>query len=258
MLIVIGAVAVLRIRVDLRPGAGTSPAAPALPELARHDGADPAARTAWYREAWAGFAWLARRRDLRDVMGVSMIINLAIGAAMTSVVIGLQQRGESPAVIGLASASVGVGLLVGSLVAPWLVQQVPTGVLCGIGLVTIAAALAVLPLVHSLPAVYAALAAGMTAAPAINAGSLGYYMVAVPSRLLGRANSALDLLALGAVPLAPLLAGFGYTAWGWSGVLALCAGISGLAAALALGSRGLRTLPVASQWAEHAARSETA
>ncbi|OMH32294.1 MFS transporter [Tersicoccus sp. Bi-70] len=255
----ISAVAVLRIRADLRPGAGAATDADADADESSQPGTPASvARAGWVREAWEGFAWLARRPDLRGVMAVSTIVNLGIGAAMTSVVIGLQQRGESPATIGLTSASVGVGLLVGSLAAPRLVQRVPTGVLSGAGLVMMAAALAVLPFVRALPAVCAALAAGMVAVPAINAGLLGYYLVAVPSRLLGRANSALDLLALGAVPLAPLLAGFGYAAWGWSGVLALCAGIAGFAVVLALGNRGMRSLPAAPFWPEHAARSEAA
>ncbi|MEH0109446.1 MFS transporter [Tersicoccus sp. MR15.9] len=253
------AVAVLRIRADLRPGAGapgTADAASVRDEASAervHGTDERPAHPGWLAEAWAGFAWLAGRPELRGVMAVSTIVNLGIGAAMTAVVFGLQQRGESPATIGLTSASVGAGLLVGSLVAPFLVQRVPTGVLAGTGLVALAGALAVLPFVHAVPAVCAALAAGMAAAPAINAGLLGYFMVAVPSRLLGRASSALDLLALGAVPLAPLLAGFGYTAWGWSGVLTLCAGIGGIAAVLALASRGLRSLPSAPRWSEHAA-----
>ncbi|GGC90579.1 MFS transporter [Tersicoccus solisilvae] len=244
---VLSAVAALRIRADLRPA----------PEDGGGPGAGaPTEATGLLREAWAGFAWLAHRPELRGLMAVSTILNLGINAAITAVVFGLQQRGEAPSAIGLVSASVGLGLLAGSLVATVLVQRVPTGLLSGVGLLTMAGATAFLPVAGSLPAVCAVLAVSMAAAPVINAGLLGYLLVAVPSRLLGRASSALDVLALGAVPLAPLLAGFSYTAWGWSGVLGACAGLCGVAAVLAITHRGLRSLPVAARWPDHAARSD--
>ena len=245
-----GLLSVLRIRADLHPHrdaagpsdttGGASPAA-------------PAARTGYLREAWEGFAWLLHRPELRGVMAISTIVNLGMNAAVTAVVFGLQQRGESPATIGVATACVGIGMLAGALVAPPLVRRVPTGWLGAVGLAVCSGAVAVLPFVHTVPAICVALGASMFAAPAINASLLGYFTVAVPTHLLGRANSALDLLAMGAVPLAPLVAGFGYAAWGWTGVLALCAGICGIAVVLAFCTRRLLAIPASDQWEEHAA-----
>lgn len=232
---VISALSVLRIRADLRPIS------------------EPTERTGYLREAWEGLSWTLHRPDLRGVMVTSTVVNLGVNAALTTVVFGLQQRGESPAAIGLTTSAIGVGMLAGALVAPMLVRRMPTGRLGICGLLLVAASVAILPFVHSLPAICAALAASMFAAPAINAGMLGYFMVAVPSRLLGRATSALDLLAMGAVPLAPLIAGFGYATWGWAGALSLCAGLCVAAAALAIFNRGLRNLPISAQWPDHAA-----
>lgn len=231
----ISTLSVLRIRSDLRPID------------------KPTERTGYLREAWEGLAWTLHRPDLRGVMVTSTIVNLGVNAALTTVVFGLQQRGESPATIGLTTSAIGIGMLVGALVAPILVRRLPTGLLGVCGLLMVAASVAILPFVHSLPAICIALAASMFAAPAINAGMLGYFMVAAPSRLLGRATSVLDLLAMGAVPLAPLIAGFGYASWGWAGALGLCAGLCAAAAALAIFNRGLRTLPVSAQWSDHAA-----
>ncbi|MBG0738071.1 MFS transporter [Paeniglutamicibacter antarcticus] len=232
---VISALSVLRIRADLRPAR------------------EPAARTGYLNEAREGLSWLFHRPELRGVMIISTIVNLGINAALTTVVFGLQQRGESPATIGLTTSAIGVGMLAGALVAPVLVRRVPTGRLSALGLIFVAGSVAVLPFVQTLPAICAALAASMVAAPAINASLLGYFMVAVPTRLLGRATSALDVLAMGAVPLAPLVAGFGYAAWGWAGALVLCSGICATAAVLAMFDRGLRTLPNSERWPDHAA-----
>lgn len=241
----VGLLSVLRIRADLHPRRtdpdATGSTGPAI------DG-----RTGYLREAWEGFAWLLHRPELRGVMAISTIVNLGMNAAVTAVVFGLQQRGESPAAIGIATACVGAGMLAGAMVAPPLVRRVPTGWLGAVGLAVCSGAVAVLPFVQTVPAICVALGASMFAAPAINASLLGYFTVAVPTHLLGRANSALDVLAMGAVPLAPLVAGFGYAAWGWTGVLALCAGICGIAVVLAFCTRRLLAIPASDGWEEHA------
>ncbi|WP_372698978.1 MFS transporter [Arthrobacter sp. JSM 101049] len=258
LLNVFGLLSVLRVRADLRPRRDAADAAGATGpggagKPAGHDGGTSTTRAGYLREAWEGFAWLLHRPELRGVMAISTIVNLGMNAAVTSVVFGLQQRGESPATIGVATACVGVGMLAGAVLAPPLVRRVPTGWLGAVGLAACSGAVAVLPFVHTVPAICVVLGASMFAAPAINASLLGYFTVAVPTHLLGRANSALDLLAMGAVPLAPLVAGFGYAAWGWTGVLALCAGICGIAVVLAFCTRRLLAIPASDRWEDHAA-----
>lgn len=239
------------IRADLRP----TPGHPPNPEdSATASGATkPRMFSGFLHEAGEGFSWLFRRRELRGVLLISTILNLGVNAAVTSVVFSLQQRGEAPVTIGLVSAAIGLGMLTGSLAAPALLNRFATGPLVCAGLVLLSAAIAVLPFVSSVPGIITALAAATLGAPAINAGLGGYFMAAVPTQLLGRANSASDLLAMGAVPLAPLIAGFGYVAWGWQGLLLLCAGICALATMLALSNRRLRSLPGPAGWAERAA-----
>ena len=83
-------------------------------------------------------------------------------------------------------------------------------------------------------------------------------MVATPTQLLGRANSAAAVLGMGAMPLAPMIAGFGLTWIGREATILVCAALCVIAVALALGNRALRGLPVESQWAEHAKQYENA
>lgn len=230
------------------------------PTLASKDAAtrdQPGPRKGWMRgfatESGAGLKWLWRRKDLRAILFVSIIVNLGINAAITSVIFALQQRGESAASIGLVSASIGVGMLLGSTIAPALIKRIPSGALTCSGLLLAIAALWVLPFVQPIAIICAVLAMAMFGAPAINAGIGGYFMAAVPTELLGRATSASSLMGMAALPLAPLIAGFGFPLWGWVGLLAFCAAIATLAGIIALANRPLRTLPGPEGWAARAA-----
>lgn len=217
----------------------------------------PTARPNAWREFLEGFGWLLYRPDLGGVMLIMTIINLGFNAAITTVVYALQQAGHSELLIGTVSAAIGAVMLVGAVVAPFLVPRIPAGVLTIGGLTVVALCAVVLSFVSAPGAVAVVLGASVLLLPALNAGMMGYFMVATPSRLLGRANSAIGVLAMGAMPLAPLIAGFGLAWAGRQGTILICAALCVLAAALAIGNRALRSLPVESRWAAHAAQYET-
>lgn len=208
---------------------------------------------AW-REFREGFTWLLSRPDLGGVMLIMTIVNLGFNAAITTAVYALQQAGHSELLIGTVSAAIGAVMLAGAVVAPFLVPRIPAGPLTIVGLMVVALGAVALSFASAPWAVAVILGATVLLVPALNAGMMGYFMVATPSRLLGRANSAMGVLAMGAMPLAPLIAGFGLAGIGRQGTILLCAALCLLAAALALGNRALRALPVESRWAAHAAQ----
>ena len=256
----IAIVAALMIRVDLTPGGPHS--ATADSEATDSMATEPAAARGPLRgfidDAVLGMKWLMGRAELRGIIILSTILNLGINSALTAVIFGLQQRGESPAAIGLVSAGIGVGMLLGSIVAGPLVKRVGAGTIVIAGLVLMTAALLVLPFVTALPAVLVVQSLAIFSAPAINSALLGYFMVAVPTDLLGRATSALDLMSMGAMPLSPLVAGIGYALLGWTGILLVCAALCVVTTALACGNGHLRALPSSDHWAEHAATYDPA
>ncbi|WP_101847799.1 MFS transporter [Zhihengliuella sp. ISTPL4] len=216
----------------------------------------PVVRPNAWRELREGFAWLLSRPDLGGVMLIMTIVNLGFNAAITTAVYALQQAGHSELLIGTVSAAIGAVMLVGAIVAPLLVPRIPAGPLTIVGLTVVALGAVALSFVSAPWAVAAVLGATVLLVPALNAGMMGYFMVATPSRLLGRANSAMGVLAMGAMPLAPLIAGFGLAWAGRQGTILLCAALCLMAAALAIGNRALRSLPVESRWAAHAAQYE--
>ncbi len=226
---------------------------------AQDDSAAPAARkpNAW-AELREGFRWLFSRPDLRGVLLITTIINLGFNAAITTVIYALQQEGYPEFVIGTLSASIGAVMLVGAACAPMLVPRIRAGVLTIAGLAVVAGGAVALSTVAEPWAIAIVLGASVLLLPSLNAAMLGYFMVATPSALLGRANSAAGVLAMGAMPLAPLVAGFGLSWIGREGTLLICAALCLVSVILAVGNRALRALPVESGWSTHAEQFESA
>lgn len=212
--------------------------------------------TAW-AEIHEGFTWLLSRPDMRGILFVATLINLALNTASTTVVYDFQQAGFSTVAIGTFSSGLGVVMLVGAVVAPFFVNRVGAGILAIVGLLLITGSMAGVFLVHTPLTVVAVLAPGILLIPILNSGLLGYFMVAVPSQLLGRANAAVSFLAMGAMPLAPLIAGFGLVYVGRTNTLFFAAGLAAVATLLAFSNRGLRDLPKQSGWESYAARFGT-
>jgi len=213
-------------------------------------------------DAWAelreGFRWLLSRPDLGGVLLITTVINLGFNAAITTVIYALQQDGHSELLIGTLSAALGAVMLVGALCAPMLVPRIRAGVLVIAGLSTVSVGAIVLSMVTEPWAIAVVLGASVLLLPALNAGMMGYFMVATPTHLLGRANSAAGVLGMGAMPLAPLIAGFGLAWIGREWTILICAALCLISVALAVGNRALRALPVEAGWAAHAKQFESA
>lgn len=206
------------------------------------------------REIAEGFRWLFSRPDLRSVLFVATIVNLGFSSALTTVIYALQQQGHSPLTIGLLSTGAGIAMLAGALIAPLLVSRVRAGtvIIGGLGVATVGI-FGLIP-VHSPVALTFVLAAIVFFVPAVNAALMGYFMVATPTEMLGRANSASAVLGMGAMPLAPLVAGVGLSLIGREITLVVAAVICAIAVLLAVSNAALRALPSESGWTVHAAQ----
>lgn len=218
--------------------------------------ASPTSGSTALTEIREGFVWLLARADLRGVMWIALIVNLGFNAAVTTIIYSLQQAGHSTVVIGLMSAAIGVFMLAGALIAPLLITRIGGGIIVSASLTISMLGTAALPFVESVPGVLAVVGGSLLLVPALNSALLGYFMVAVPTAIIGRANSAVRVLTQAALPLAPLIAGFGLAWLGRPGTLVFCATLTAIAVALAVGNKALRALPIESRWAEHAKQYE--
>lgn len=237
---------------DLGDGARSSDAHSGPERAAAGSPEEPHRRSMW-ADAKEGLLWLIRRPDLRGVLIASTIVNLGFNSGVTTVIYSLQLTGYSPERIGVATAIISAVMLVGALGGPFLVSRVKAGTLGLVGLSAVTLGMLVLSLVEGLPLVVTVLSLAVLLIPALNAGFIGYMVVATPSHLLGRVNSTSRVFALGAMPLAPLIAGFGLTWIGREGTLAIAAALCLVATAVTFGTASLRAIPKESDWEKHAA-----
>lgn len=198
------------------------------------------------------FTWLWHRRDLMNLLVIVILINLGLGVIMASTVYSLQLRGIDPFVIGLISAAAGAGMLVGALAAGWVVEHVSTGTVTAIALSTVSLATASLAVIDAPTGIGAVMFLACLVVPAVNAGIGGYTMVATPSAMLGRVNGAQSTLGGVVAPLAPLIAGFGLSAWGRTPTVLIGVSMTVLSVVVMLATRPTRTIPTASRWEAHA------
>jgi len=212
----------------------------------------PDRRSGW-REMKEGFGWLFSRPDLSGGLLLTTIVNLGFNIVITTVVYSLQQDGYSELTIGALSAAMGAVMLAGAFVAPLLVPRIRTGLLTVTGLGAATAAAILVSMLDNPWWIALVLGCSVLLLPALNASLMGYFMVATPSELLGRANSAAGVLGMGAMPLAPLVAGFGLAWVGRTNTILVGAVLCAVSVVLAVANRGLRALPVEAGWSAHAA-----
>ncbi len=200
------------------------------------------------KDGMEGIRWVFGRRDLRGPILIATIINLGLNTSVTTTIYSMQQGGFSSVEIGMISAAIGLVMVVGSLFGPRLVATASTGRIMVIGLISLTMGQIAVVFFHSLVGIMASLAASVLLMPALNASLMGYFMVATPTEFVGRANSASVMLALGALPLAPLIAGIGLAQLGRDWTLVIGAALSFVACLMAWLDKAVRKIPKASGW----------
>ena len=199
-------------------------------------------------EIGTGLRWLWARAALRRVMAVALLLNLGLNAAVTTLLYHLAMTGEAPARIGLVSTALGLGMLLGSVAAAPVVQRFPSGWVAMVGLSLTGLSMLALPFAPCFWGTLAILTVGILGAPAVNAAVISYLMHQTPRSVLGRVMSAVELVSTGALPLAPIVAGWGLAALGLRPTLLSCAVVCLLAVGAILSSRALRSLPRPDAW----------
>ncbi|MCW2846980.1 MAG: transporter [Marmoricola sp.] len=208
----------------------------------------PAERVPMGRSLLEGLRFLWASPVMRAMMSWAALNNLASMYLTVVITLRLVQAGVAPVAIGTISTIAAVAGLAGAVLAPTIVRRAPTGWMTVVtGLV---AAAALLGTAFTTNVVLIGLWYGASALlfPATNSGISGYSTAIVPERLQGRMFSAAGLVANGATPLAPLIAGLLLAEV--SGTVATIVGVVVLALAVVpiLGTRETRTLGRPSEW----------
>ena len=186
---------------------------------------------------------------------VSSLTNLGSNGLLMTVVLALAAQGMPPAQIGLLSSVLAVAMLAGALLAPRLVDAVPTGLLIVVPICLIATAGVLLPFLTAwwvIAATYAVLGFGI--AP-LNAAVQGFFVLVTPDRLQGRMGALSSTVAMVLMPVAPVVAGVGLDHLGKVPTMGIFAAVCIVAALVAATGRDLRSIPVASRWEAFARRN---
>jgi MFS family permease len=197
-------------------------------------------RKALWREVMDGLDLVWHQPLLRAVVIQAPLINFAFNGVIFTVTVALRQHGTPPAVIGLAQAGIGLGGLLGAVIAPriqgrlslWQLATLVAG--AGAALFGVAAVL--------LPSTLVALPVALTLvlAPSANAALFAAMLRAAPEDMRGRVNAAVIQAAMGLAALAPLTAGLlvEHVSGQWS--MAAFAASMAIAAIMCLTLPGLR------------------
>ena len=191
------------------------------------------------RDLRDGISFVARHPLFRTLTGWACLTNLTINALFTVAILRMVEGGVDPWQIGLVEAAAAAAGILGAVLAPWVIERVPTGWL------TIAVAWSPLPLVIPManwahrpwsPAPWLVVLLN----PIGNAGMSSYRLTVTPDALVGRVQSASQFVSMASLPLAPLLGAGLLAALGGSRALLVAGVLCGLVALLPTLARSVR------------------
>ncbi|WP_284535053.1 MFS transporter [Nocardioides sp. T2.26MG-1] len=203
------------------------------------------------RELAEGVRFVASQPFFRVLTIWSALVNLAVNALFFVAVLRLIAGGFDAVHIGLVEAVAGAAGILGAVLAPWLIDRVPTGRL------TVAIAWSFVPLVVPMAlwnqplVVAAALGTGMLLNPAGNAGMGSYRIAVTPPELLGRVQSTMQFVSMSAMPLAPVLAGVLLSTIGGGPAVAVLGVLTAGVALIPTLSSSVRSVPRPTEWDRH-------
>lgn len=188
----------------------------------------------------------------RALLGLFVVINVAFGGLMVGINLELVSTGTAPVRIGLVDLAVGVGVLVGALLAPRLVARFRAGALVVVALGVLALGAVVMAALQSYVAYLVVLPFAVVLVPAVNAGLSGYAAAITPPRMQGRLSSVMGLTGLAAGPLVPLVGSGLLDRYGIGVALTVLAGLLAATVAVLSTVRSLWRVGTPDTWAQDA------
>jgi MFS family permease len=196
-----------------------------------------------YREVAEGFRWLWHHPFIRATSLLFAGGNFIVNAVMLSVIIVSAGRGAAAVETGVIYGFIGVGALLGALVAAWAQRNIPPRAIIVGSNWAIAALVAALAL--PIPTLAFGPIIGLLAfiVPTLTVLVSTYELSLIPDRLLGRVESVILLLAWGSIPFGALIAGSLLEWLGFATALVALGCLMALVALAATLSPAVRRIP---------------
>jgi predicted MFS family arabinose efflux permease len=196
-----------------------------------------------HREVAEGFRWLWGNRFIRATSLLFAGANFIVNAVMLSVIVVARGRGATAAETGLIYSFIGIGALLGALVAARAQRHFSPKTII-IGTTWVFAALIAAIAIPGPPIIIGPII-GVAAftVPTLTVLVATYELSLIPDRLLGRVESVILLLAWGSIPFGSLIAGSLLEWLGFTPALLTLGGLMGLVALAATVSPAIRDIP---------------
>ncbi|WP_241153003.1 MFS transporter [Neoactinobaculum massilliense] len=191
--------------------------------------------TSFFTSVLAGFRLVWRNRGLRSIVGIAALINLPLAMQPLAMIAYYESTGRSPLEIGIYSASMGVGVLLGAPIAGRIADRWSIARLGISSLATLAVAFTGISLTYSsLPLSSLISCIGGLGLPAFNAALGGYTMAVTPDDRIGSVVAASGVPGMILMPLGALLGGILFDVIGVWATLTLVAILAAIPAALTI------------------------
>jgi MFS family permease len=169
--------------------------------------ADPEPVTGFGHEITAGLRWVWQHRHIRVTAICAVVLNLFFSAIYIVVIVVAQRRGVPSGQIGLMVAMLGVGGIVGAVLAPHLHRRLSPHASIAIVFWVLTLLTPVIAWVHSGYGLGALFLAMALLAPTANTTIVTEQLLLTPDELRGRQSSVLGLVTGVAGVLGPVLGG---------------------------------------------------
>ncbi|MFI6480351.1 MFS transporter [Nonomuraea sp. NPDC050663] len=193
-----------------------------------------------HRALGESFAWLWRRRGLREATLLVNALNLLGSAFMIPLIVLVTERGGDARVTGAVMAGIGIGGLAGALLSARIGRLLPPGPLMIAVVAVFGACLVVMALPFGPWWPLLPLMVLSVATPALNVVLSVVTTRLVPEDMIGRVSSVLGVLGRGLAPIGPVLGGTLAGVLGGATSVALIGVVILVTAVVAISSRALR------------------
>ena len=232
------------IKADLRPGRAQASNATSLSEEA--DATTEALRV---RDQIAGgFRWLKHHPTITTLTVLVAITAATLNGTIQTLILSLAASGANEARIGLVSTAIAVGMIIGSLIAGRITSRIPTGKLAIASLIFEGVALTPLLVIDNFYVVLIFVAIAALSVPLFNSAASGWSIAQIPEDQIGSIGAAAGLINAGLLPLAPIMAGVGLDAFGYTATLAMFIALNLLAGCATALLPEFRRVGIPSEW----------
>ncbi|ADO53758.1 conserved hypothetical protein [Bifidobacterium bifidum S17] len=232
-------------RPDTASQAGCTSDAAVAPDA---DATAESAHTSFFEDFIEGWRWTLRRHTLMAICVIAALVNFGLNGVFAAVNLQLVSTHVDSVRLGFVNTVMGVGMLIGAVIAARVCERVHMGT--GLVVLSVTSLLTLLPMLFSsdyLVILASSLVVGLPI-PTINSLLMGFVFAKVPSEMQGRVGSASDMLSMIPTLFCSALAGSLLPRIGFGATIGLFLAVLAVNVVIALLMPSIRSLPAADHW----------